>query len=110
MRIISVVLLIFLILLQNRLWFGKNSVTDYYGLISDVERQVNVNTKLMTRNKILYADIADLKSGVQAIEESARNELGMIKQGETFFRIIPKESNATQFNRQNNEPLTRAIP
>ena len=93
MRIISVILLIFLILLQHRLWFGKNSVADYYSLINDVDRQIITNTKLTTRNKILYADIADLKSGIQAIEESARNELGMIKEGETFFRIIPAQTN-----------------
>lgn len=105
MRIISVVLLIFLILLQHRLWFGKNSVTDYYSLIQDVERQESANKKLLTRNKILYADIADLRSGVQAIEESARNELGMIKENETFFRIIPSDE------KQSTEtPINRAIP
>lgn len=96
MRIISVILLIFLILLQHRLWFGKNSVADYYSLINDVDRQIITNTKLTTRNKILYADIADLKSGIQAIEESARNELGMIKEGETFFRIIPNDNEFDQ--------------
>ena len=93
MRIISIILLIFLLLLQYRLWFGKNSVPDYYGLKEDVQRQMLANEKLKNRNKILYADIDDLKSGVQAIEESARNELGMIKEDETFFRIIPSEDN-----------------
>ncbi len=105
MRIISVVLLIFLILLQHRLWFGKNSVTDYYSLINDVERQVDTNTKLTARNKILYADIADLKSGIQAIEESARNELGMIKNEETFFRLIPSDE-----NQETEKPLNRVSP
>lgn len=105
MRIISVVLLIFLILLQHRLWFGKNSVADYYSLINDVERQITANTKLTSRNKILYADIADLKSGIQAIEESARNELGMIKEGETFFRLIPSDE-----NQENQNLLLRASP
>lgn len=91
MRIISTILIIFLLLLQYRLWFGKNSVPDYYGLKEDVQRQKLANEKLKSRNKILYADIDDLKIGVQAIEESARNELGMIKEGETFFRLIPSE-------------------
>lgn len=91
MRIISIILLIFLLLLQYRLWFGKNSVPDYYGLKEDVQRQKLANEKLRSRNKILYADIDDLKLGIQAVEESARNELGMIKEGETFFRLIPNE-------------------
>ena len=91
MRIISVVLFVFLLLLQHRLWLGKNSVPDYYELQAEVQRQQIANEKLINRNKIIYADIDDLKNGIQAIEESARNELGMIKEDETFFRIIPLE-------------------
>jgi len=89
MRVVSIILLIFLIMLQYRLWFGKNSVPDYLALKEEVNRQSADNEKLKQRNKILYADIDDLKSGVEAIEERARNELGLIKEGETFFRIIP---------------------
>lgn len=77
------------VLLQHRLWFGKNSIPDYYDLKEDAARQSIANEKLFKRNKILKADIDDLQSGSEAIEESARNELGMIKQDETFFRIIP---------------------
>ena len=91
MRIITALLLIFLILLQYRLWFGKNSVPDYFELKESVARQTELNNKLKQRNKLIYADIDDLKNGLQAIEERARNELGMIKDGETFFRVIPVE-------------------
>jgi len=91
MRAITVLLLIFLVLLQYRLWFGKNSVPDYLALEAEVQRQQLDNNKLKHRNKLLYADTDDLKSGVEAIEERARNELGMIKEGETFFRLIPSE-------------------
>jgi len=91
MRIISVVLFICLVLLQYRLWFGKHSVPDYIALKENVVRQVENNEQLRQRNKLLYADTDDLKSGIEAIEERARNELGMIKEGETFFRIIPKQ-------------------
>lgn len=99
MRIISLILITFFVLLQYRLWFGKNSVPDYYELKSEVQRQQQANAKLKQRNKILYADIDDLKSGLEAVEESARNELGMIKEGETFFRIIPHHE-AQQKNRK----------
>lgn len=92
MRTFTLLLLVFLALLQYRLWFGKNSVPDYLALKEDLGRQHNANEKLRQRNKLLYADTDDLKLGVEAIEERARNELGMIKAEETFFRIIPKES------------------
>jgi len=96
MRAITVLLLVFLMLLQYRLWFGKNSVPDYLALENEVQRQIVDNDKLKQRNKLLYADTDDLKSGVEAIEERARNELGMIKEGETFFRLIPSEKNTMQ--------------
>ncbi|NQZ22830.1 MAG: cell division protein FtsB [Colwellia sp.] len=91
MRAITVLLLVFIVLLQYRLWFGKNSVPDYLALEAELQRQQLDNNKLKYRNKLLYADTDDLKSGVEAIEERARNELGMIKEGETFFRLIPSE-------------------
>lgn len=89
MRLITVTLVVFLALFQYRLWFGKNSVPDYLDLKEEMSRQQLANDKLTQRNKLLYADIDDLKSGLEAIEERARNELGMIKEGETFFRLIP---------------------
>lgn len=91
MRMLTSILLVFFVLLQYRLWFGKNSVPDYLALENEVARQQLDNEKLKQRNKILYAETDDLKSGLDAIEERARNELGMIKEGETFFRIIPNK-------------------
>jgi cell division protein FtsB len=88
MRAIIVILLVFLALLQHRLWFGKNSVPDYIAIENDVARQRADNDKLIQRNKVLYADTDDLQSGIEGIEERARNELGMIKSNETFFRIV----------------------
>ena len=78
MRLITAVLLLFFVLLQYRLWFGKNSVPDYLALEEEVTRQLANNNKLKQRNKLLYADTDDLKSGTEAIEERARHELGMI--------------------------------
>ncbi|WP_286235068.1 cell division protein FtsB [Thalassotalea sediminis] len=91
MRVITGILLIFLVMLQYRLWFGKNSVPDYLALEDEIARQQADNNKLIRRNKLLYADTDDLKSGVEAIEERARNELGMIKENETFVRIITQK-------------------
>jgi len=94
MRFLSLLLIIFIVLLQYRLWFGKHSVPDYLTLKEKMHHQQSNNEKLKQRNKLLYADINDLKSGVEAIEERARNELGMIKEGETFFRVIPAQSSS----------------
>jgi len=96
MRLFTVLLLVILALLQYRLWFGKNSVPDYFALQEEVARQQDANEKLKQRNKLLYADTDDLKLGSEAIEERARNELGMIKENETFFRIIPAKEQAKQ--------------
>ncbi len=101
MRIILLMLVVFFGLLQYRLWFGKNSVSDYLALKNEMRRQQTDNTKLTQRNKLVYADIDDLKSGLDAIEERARNDLGMIKKGETFFRLIPNDKSTNNQNKKN---------
>ena len=106
MRFITVILFVLLILLQYRLWFGKNSVSDYVALKDELSRQQADNEKLNQRNKLLYIDTDDLKSGTEAIEERARNELGMIKRGETFFHIIHKQT----IPKQTISNQTAAIP
>jgi cell division protein FtsB len=98
MRVFTAILLTLLLLLQYRLWFGKNSVPDYLLLKERLIHQQDANDKLKQRNKLLFADTDDLKLGLEAIEERARNELGMIKENETFFRLIPKESNIRNIN------------
>jgi len=95
MRAFTLLLLIIFSLLQYRLWFGKNSVPDYFALQEDIMHQQEENEKLKQRNKLLYADTDDLKLGTEAIEERARNELGMIKENETFFRLIPSKDQAS---------------
>lgn len=57
-----------------------------------MQTQALQNANLAQRNALLQADISDLKIGLEAIEERARNELGLIKQGETFYRILPAET------------------
>ena len=90
-HIINIALLIIIILLQHRLWFGKHSIPDLWaGQAKVTERQLQ-NASLAQRNRLLAADIEDLKIGLEAIEERARSELGLIKKGETFYRILPSE-------------------
>jgi cell division protein FtsB len=89
MRFFQVCLLCLALFVQYRLWFGHNGVQDYTRLKSAVTSHKYTNEKLIKRNKVLTADIEDLKLGHEGIEERARNELGMIKPDETFIRVLP---------------------
>lgn len=84
-------LLVSFALLQYRLWFGKNSIADYRAMQTQVDTLAKQNANLKQRNGLLKADIKDLQLGLESMEERARNELGMIKEGETFYRILPQE-------------------
>ncbi|GLP96868.1 cell division protein FtsB [Paraferrimonas sedimenticola] len=82
------ILLVLLLMLQYRLWFGNNSLPQYFQLQGQIEAQRASNQQLEARNQVLHNEIKDLKEGSQAIEERARQELGMVKDGETFYRVI----------------------
>jgi cell division protein FtsB len=88
LRIVLVLLLVLLGWLQYRLWFGGGGEREVAQLQAQVVRQRHDNTGLQQRNDALAAEVEDLKSGEAAVEERARNELGMIKPGETFYRVI----------------------
>ncbi|GLS82828.1 cell division protein FtsB [Paraferrimonas haliotis] len=88
MKRLLVILLVLLGLLQYRLWFGNNSLPQYFQLQSQIQAQQLSNDKLVERNQVLYSEIEDLKEGSEALEERARNELGMIKKNESFYRVI----------------------
>ena len=91
MKVVPILLFALLAALQYRLWFGKNSIPEYVAMEQSVADQAEQNAGLLQRNNLLKADIKDLKVGLEAVEERARNELGLIKQGETFYRILPSE-------------------
>lgn len=91
MKRLCFVLTLLLVILQYRLWFGGNSLSESYQLQDQIQAQQDSNAKLVARNQILREEINDLRSGTEAIEERARNELGMVKQGETFYRVVEGE-------------------
>ncbi|CCN33303.1 cell division protein FtsB [Vibrio nigripulchritudo ATCC 27043] len=92
MRIFAIVLVGLLIALQYAVWFSKNGELDLATTQRDIQIQEEVNEKLRQRNQEMYAEIDDLRQGLDAIEERARNELGLIKDDETFYRIIGDEN------------------
>jgi|TARA_B110000438_G_scaffold126431_1_gene122920 cell division protein FtsB len=74
--------------LQYQLWLGGGSVRALNMLEVELEAQRSTNQELERRNGILQVEVIDLKNGVEAIEERARSELGMIGKGETFYLIV----------------------
>ena len=92
MRILVAILITLLLLLQVRLWFGEGSQQEVWRMKKAVAAQKAENEKLHDRNKALEAEVQNLKKGLEAVEERARSELGMIKERETFYRVIEPES------------------
>ncbi|MBL1275828.1 MAG: cell division protein FtsB [Ectothiorhodospiraceae bacterium] len=88
MKAIIVALAILFVLLQCKLWFGEGSMKAVWLLDEAIVTQVEENALLKERNETLSAEVDDLKQGYDAIEERARHELGMIKEGETFYQVV----------------------
>lgn len=82
------VLLGLLGILQYQLWYGVNNLPRSVQLREQIAIQQAGNAKLIERNQVLREEIIDLRSGTEALEERARNELGMVKKDETFFRVV----------------------
>lgn len=74
--------------LQYRLWVGEGSLAEVVRLGDEIAVQTQENDRLRERNRILAAEVDGLKSGLDAVEERAREDLGMIKPGETFFMVV----------------------
>jgi cell division protein FtsB len=105
LRVLLLALLVLLGWLQYRLWFGEGGTRAVQALEERVVQQRRQNEGLQQRNAALAAEVADLKSGEAAIEERARNELGMIRPGETFYRVVDD-----QRSRTGEEPEEEARP
>ena len=92
MKIIALVLLIFFIWLQYKIWLQDGGLPEVIQLQKEVEQVKTEVEKLQERNASLDAEVKDLKKGLDAIEERARSEMGMIKQGEVYYQVIKPES------------------
>jgi cell division protein FtsB len=88
MRAIIFFLSLTFLSLQYKLWLGDGSVSDWLHLEKKCAAQLGNNQTLAARNHALEADIMELKSGDQALEEQARFELGMVKQGEQYYQFV----------------------
>jgi cell division protein FtsB len=86
--ILIALLSVLLAALQYQLWYGRGGIGDLALLHSARDAKALENRRLRERNRVLEAEIADLKSGLEAIEERARTEMGMIREDEVFYQII----------------------
>ena len=89
MKPLAAVLAALIVVLQYPLWFGKGGWLRVRELDRQLASQQAVNAGLKARNETLDAEVRDLKQGLEAIEERARLELGMIRKDEVFFQVVP---------------------
>ena len=90
MRALIAILLVLLLFLQFKLWFGEGGYRDIRSLEERVAAQEEENEQLQARNSELQAEVEDLRERLDAVEERARSELGLIKEGEEFYQVVPQ--------------------
>jgi cell division protein FtsB len=105
-RVLAVVLLSLIAALQYPLWLGKGGWLQVRDLDRALAKANEANVALKARNDALDADVRDLKTGYEAIEERARSELGMVRNDEVFFQIRPDP----MFAGNAAVPLARSTP
>lgn len=95
MRLATLVLLLVLAVLQYTLWLGKGGWLRIWSLERDIAAQAEKQRQLRESNAVGQADVEDLRSGLGAVEERARREIGMVRRDETFFQYPQRENAAT---------------
>src|SRR5215831_17638779 len=96
MRVIATILFVLVLALQYRLWFSDGGMREVWRLRDEVSAQRAENEKLKERNRMLLAEVQDLKQGKTAIEERARTDLGMVRTNETFYQVMGGSSPQAQ--------------
>ena len=92
MRILAAILGAFILLIQIPLWFGKGGWLRAWQLEETVAKEKEKNAQLELRNGGLAAEVKDLKTGTDAVEERARYELGMVKKDEVFYQVADEKT------------------
>lgn len=90
LKLAVAILLTALVALQLQLWLGDRGMPGVYRLESEVAAQREHNARLVARNQRLAAEVHDLKEGLEAVEERARSDLGMVGRDETFYQLVER--------------------
>ncbi|MGZ8096116.1 MAG: cell division protein FtsB [Methylosarcina sp.] len=88
MKYFVAIIILLIVHLQYRIWLGDGSIAEIRAYQQRLDELKKVAEEKRQRNQALYAEVLDLRKGQEAIEERARNELGMIKPDETFFQVL----------------------
>ena len=89
MKWLAAALVVAVVLLQYRVWLSDDGIREVERLSGAVSTQRTQNEQLAERNRQLGAEVRDLKTGMDALEERARSDLGMIARNETFYQVVP---------------------
>jgi cell division protein FtsB len=96
MRWLLVILLLLLGVLQYRLWFAEGSFAERHRLELQIEEKTRINSELQARNAILEREVMELQSGNKGVEQRAREQLGLVREGETFYQIVESPEPAAE--------------
>ncbi len=96
MRLFAIILAALVLLIQYPLWLGKGGMLRVWEMERQIEVQRESNGRLQLRNATLDAEVRDLKQGLEAVEERARSELGMIRKDEIFFQVLENDAAAVK--------------
>jgi cell division protein FtsB len=107
MKSLTIIFIVLIALMQYPLWIGKGSWFRVWNLNHQIEVQKKTNADNQIRNNVLNAEVTDLKQGFSAIEERARNELGMIKQDEIFFQVTNHEKEKKETEQLDSSSVKR---
>ena len=88
MKVLYGFLIIVFLNFQFQLWLGEDSVRELNMLQTELYAQRQINAEIEERNRLLEIEVVELKTGLEAVEERARSELGMIEEGETFYLLL----------------------
>lgn len=96
LRWLLAVLIFLLAVLQYRLWFAEGSLAEKSRLEQQVQELSIINEQLEARNAVLERNVLDLEAGERAVEQHAREELGLVREGETYYQVVPPKQEGNQ--------------
>ncbi len=94
MRWLFAILLVVLVILQYRLWIAEGSLAEQQRLQRQVEEYTRVNEGLRERNAVLEREVMELKTGKRGVEERAREQLNLVREGEVFYQLVDEQATA----------------
>ena len=95
MRWLALGLFLLLLLSQYRLWFAdEGSLAELHRLEAEIQRRETLNAALRERNAMLEQEVMELRDGMETVEERARQDLGMIREGETYYQVVEEKQDS----------------